>query len=139
MEEKLTVFPRVADNWMANFLSKLESCVKQPLQPEVLGLGEVPPRVADIWIESCVKQPLQPEVLGLGEVPPLGVLHGVVQQLGVLGLGLGVVQAVKEKSREIWKESFVSLASIEKKFSMRYINNLSWQPGSSILIFMVSK
>ena len=91
MEENQTVFPRVADSWMANFESQLESCVKQPLQPEVLGLGEV---------------------------PPLGDLHGVVQQPGVLGLGLGIVQAVKEKSRETRKESFVSLASIEKKFSM---------------------
>ena len=81
MEEKQTVFPRVADNWMANFLSKLESCVKQPLQPEVLGLGEV---------------------------PLLGVLHKVVQQLGVLGLGIGIVRAVKEKSREIWKKRVLS-------------------------------
>jgi hypothetical protein len=46
-------------------------------------------------LESCVKQLLQPEVLGLGEVPPLGDLHGVVQQPGVLGLRLGVVQAVQ--------------------------------------------
>jgi hypothetical protein len=37
------VYPRVADSWMANFDSQLQSCFRQPGQPEVLGLGDVLP------------------------------------------------------------------------------------------------
>ena len=38
-----TVYPRVADTWLANFESQLQGCVQQPGQREVLGVGELLP------------------------------------------------------------------------------------------------
>ena len=66
-----------------------------------------------VQLESCVRQPVHLEVLGLGEVPLLGVLQEVLQQPENLELGLGAFQAVRKESHETRQKSFVSSAPVE--------------------------
>ena len=69
------MYPRVADSWMANFDSQLQSCFPQTGQPEVLGLGDVLPLGG-------------PQELHHGAVRAVQELHG------------GAVPAVQEEPHE---------------------------------------
>ena len=106
-----TVFPRVADAWLANFESQLQGCVQQAGQPEVLGIGDVLPLGG-------------PQELQHGAVREVQELHqGAVREVQDLHDGSvcaeqqlhdGVVRVVQEEPHETQQESFVNFNSSEE-------------------------
>ena len=64
-----TVYPRVADTWLANFESQLQGCVKHPAQREGLEVGETP--------TLAFQQDLQQGVVGDVQVPSQELVRGV--------------------------------------------------------------
>ena len=82
-----TVYPRVADTWLANFESQLQGCVQHPAQREGLEVGETP--------TLAVQQDLQRGVARDVQVPSLELVRGVQD------LRHGVVRDVQDPSQEL--------------------------------------
>ena len=82
-----TVYPRVADTWLANFESQLQGCVQHPGQREGLKVGEILP--------LAEHQELQRGAVRDVQDPSQELVHGVQE------LRQGVVRDVQEPSQDL--------------------------------------
>ena len=117
-----TVYPRVADTWLANFESQLQGCVQQPGQREGLEVGEGLPLDEQQELQRGavrdVQEPSQELVrdvqeLRQGAVCGMQDLHqGSVRATQLLHDG--VARVVQDGPHETQVQSFVNFHSSEE-------------------------